>query len=130
LPKISQFNMPNMANRNKHGGPRIPATDSQKTFRAADSVKDLLARLTPTLTRVSEQANRQDFWRDWLSRHLPPDLAPHVSGVVEREDTLVIFADSAAWAGRLRYAALDMQTKIRAAGPRVQQVSVRVLPKS
>jgi hypothetical protein len=122
--------MPNMANRNKRRGRRIPATTSPKPFRAPDSVKDLLARITPTLTRVSDQASRQDYWRQWLAKHLPPELSPRLSGVVEREGTLVIFAESAAWSARLRYAAQELEAEIRAAQPTIQQVSVRVLPKA
>jgi len=130
LPKISDFNMPNKLRRNKRGGSRNLATNVSKPFREPDSVKDVLARLTPTLTRVSKQASRQSHWRTWLAAHLPADLTSRLSGVVEREGTLVIFAESAAWSARLRYAVLDLETQIKAAGPGIQQVTVRVLPKA
>ena len=92
------------------------------------SVKELLARSAPALTRVTDQATRASFWSDWLCRHLPTDLAPRVSGVVEREGTLVIFAASAAWCARLRYALQDLDPEIRATFPELSAISVRVRP--
>jgi hypothetical protein len=130
LPKISNFNMPNKRHRNKLGGSRHLATNVSKPFRKPDSVKDVLARLTPTLTRVSNQASRQEHWKTWLAAHLPPDLTTRLSGVVEREGTLVIFAESAVWSARLRYAILELEAQIKAGQPGIQQISVRVLPKA
>jgi hypothetical protein len=43
--------------------------------------------------------------RSWLSRlreGLPEEQQPHVVGVLEKAGELVLFADSAAWAGRIR----------------------------
>jgi len=130
LPKNSKINMPNKLRRDKRGGTRRLATNVSKTFRRPDSVKDVLGRLTPTLTRVSDQAARQSFWNQWLAQHLPSELLPRLSGVVEREATLVIFAESAAWSARLRYVMQDLEPQIREAQPTIQQVSVRVMPRS
>ncbi|HUI58783.1 MAG TPA: DciA family protein [Steroidobacteraceae bacterium] len=95
---------------------------------APHSVKDVLSRLTPTLTRVSAQAGRQDHWRKWLALHLPEDLLPRLCGVVERDGALVIFAESAAWSARLRYAIQELETQIRADAPGISSIAVRVLP--
>jgi predicted nucleic acid-binding Zn ribbon protein len=103
------------------GGPR-PANST-------DSVKDLLAKLTPTLTRVTDQAARQTFWRRWLDAHLPAEIAGKLTGVVEREGVLVIFAESSAWSARLRYAIQEIDAQIRACVPGITEVSVRVLPR-
>ena len=97
---------------------------------AAHSVKELLARRAPVLTRVTTQASRQNFWNCWLSTHLPPEIRPKVSGVTERAGTLVIFAETAAWSARLRYAVLELEREIRAADSAVTDVEVRVLPRS
>lgn len=121
--------MPNKLRRNKRGGNRNSATSVSKAFLRPDSVKDVLARSTPTLTRVSDQAARQVFWKQWLAQHLPSELTPRLSGVVERDNTLVIFAESAAWSARLRYVMQDLEAAIKHAQPTVQQVSVRVLPR-
>ncbi|HEV3182026.1 MAG TPA: DciA family protein [Steroidobacteraceae bacterium] len=93
------------------------------------SVKELLARRVPALTRVTAQAARQNFWNCWLSTHLPPEIRPKVSGVTERDGTLVIFAETAAWCARLRYAVLELGREIRAADPSVTDIEVRVLPR-
>ena len=94
------------------------------------SVKDLLARRAPSLMRVTAQSARQDFWSCWLSDHLPAELRARVSGITERTGNLVIFAESAAWSARLRYAVLELEHEIRAADPAVTAVKVRVLPRS
>jgi hypothetical protein len=94
-----------------------------------DSVKELLARAAPALRRVTEQAVRQTFWRDWLAAHLPAALYEHVSGVAERDGTLVIFASSAAFSARLRFALLELDAELRAAAPELAAVKVRVLPR-
>jgi len=121
--------MPNKLRRNKRGGNRNSATNVSKPFRSPDSVKEVLGRLTPTLTRVSDQAARQTFWKQWLAQHLPSELKPRLSGVVDRGDTLVIFAESAAWSARLRYVMQELDAEIKQAQPTIQQVSVRVMPR-
>jgi hypothetical protein len=121
--------MPNMTRRNKRGESRIQHTAASRPSNTTDSVKDLLAKLTPTLTRVTDQMDRQTFWRRWLEAHLTAEIAGKLTGVVEREGTLVIFAESAAWSARLRYAVLEIEAQIRAAKPGIAEVSVRVLPR-
>jgi hypothetical protein len=93
------------------------------------SVKELLGGGTGILTRVTDRAAGANRWRAWLSQHLPPELRAKVSGVTEREGTLVIFAESAAWSARLRYAALELESAIRAEDPGITAVAVRVLPR-
>ena len=97
---------------------------------SAHSVKELLAGRVPTLTRVTAQASRQNFWNRWFATHLPPEIRPKVTGVTEREGTLVIFAETAAWSARLRYAVLELEREIRAADPALTGIEVRVLPRS
>ena len=121
--------MPNKLRRNKRGGTRTPATRVSKPFRKPDSVKEVLQRASPMLTRVSDQAGRQRYWRQWLTQQLPAELTSRLSGVVEREDTLVIFTESAAWSARLRYLMQELEAQIKQAQPTIQHVSVRVMPK-
>ena len=94
------------------------------------SVKDLLARRAPGLTRVTTQLARQNFWSCWLSTRLPAAICPHISGISEQDGTLTIFAESAAWSARLRYAVLELEREIRAAEPGLLSIEVRVLPRS
>ena len=93
------------------------------------SVKDLLARVVPGLTRVTDQVSRQNHWLEWLSEHLPAEIHARISGVTEQRGTLVVFAESPTWSARLRYAVLELEPDIRAAGPEVTSVEVRVLPR-
>ncbi|HVY79772.1 MAG TPA: hypothetical protein VG994_02225 [Steroidobacteraceae bacterium] len=41
----------------------------------------------------------------------------------------MIFAESAAWSARLRYAIAELDADIRRANPAIRSVSVRVLPR-
>ena len=70
---------------------------------AVHSVKDLLSGRLAHLTRVTDRP-APDLWEAWLSAHLPAALPAKISGVHEREGTLVVFAESAAWCARLRFA--------------------------
>ena len=97
--------------------------------RRPHSVNDLLARGAPTLTRVTAQAGRVSFWNDWLAGHLSPELRPRISGVVERDGTLVIFAESAVWSARLRFILPELEPQIRAASAGISAVLVRVQPR-
>ncbi len=121
-------NMPKKMSRHKRGkSPLRIATGSGAP--PAHSVKDLLARTGPALTRVTDQAARANFWREWLSSRLPAEIRPRLSGVVERGATLVIFAESAAWSARLRFALIDLEPQIRAAGAQLTEIVVRVRPR-
>jgi hypothetical protein len=93
------------------------------------SVKELLGARAPALARVTAQAARASFWSEWLSQRLPPQLRARISGVVERDGTLVIFAESAAWSARLRYTVQEIEPQIRAAAGRIGAIAVRVRPR-
>jgi hypothetical protein len=128
---LEQFksNMPKKMSRNKRGKPPMRSRTGL-TSPPVHSVKELLARRMPALTRVTAQASRQNFWNCWLSTHLAPELRPRISGVTERDGTLVIFAETAAWSARLRFALLELEHAIRAADPALTDIEVRVLPRS
>ncbi len=94
-----------------------------------DSVKDLLQRSPPVLAGLQREALRQRDWLQWVKRELPADLAVHVTGATEQSGELVIFAESAAWGVRLRYAAPQL---LQAAGRQpanIVGVKVRVVPR-
>jgi hypothetical protein len=125
--------MPNKLRRDKNGrrGSRRgvarirPDGDSVKPV---DSVKNLLARSTPVLASIGGQAARQRLWRAWLAEHVQEPLRAHVSGIVEREGTLVLYAESAGWGVRLRYAMAELEVELRREHPQVTRIAVRVLP--
>jgi hypothetical protein len=94
-----------------------------------DSVKDLLQRSTPVLAGLQREALRQRDWLQWVQRELPAELAAHVTGVTEQAGALVIFAESAAWGVRLRYAAPQLLTAVSAQQANILAVRIRVLPR-
>jgi hypothetical protein len=120
--------MPKKISRNKRGSSRM-RSGAVGISRQLDSVKDLLSGRAPVLTRVTAQAGRARFWNEWLSGHLPAELRARLSAVVEREGTLVIFAESAAWSARLRYAVQELEGEILAAADGLERVVVRVRPR-
>jgi len=65
-----------------------------------------------------------------LSERLTPEICAKVSGVSAHRETLVIFAETAAWSARLRYALLELEHEIRAADPTLTAIKVRVLPRA
>ena len=96
----------------------------------AHSVKDLLGRAVPVLSQAADQSARQAFWRPWLEARLPPELPPKITGITERDGTLVVFADSPAWSARLRYALQELAPQIQQTQPDINEVTVRVLPRT
>jgi len=80
------------------------------------------------MTRAAQQTQNETQWRAWLARQLAPELCQHISGIVEREGNLLVFAVSAAWSARLRYALQPLEPRIRALRLDIRQISVRVQP--
>jgi hypothetical protein len=98
--------------------------------RAPESVKALLSRISQSpLARVAEQRQVQEDWRSWLKNKLPADLDAHVTGAVEREKQLTVFAESAAWSARLKFAVAEIDAEIRARNADIQKVTVKVMPR-
>ena len=105
------------------------STATELKSRRIHSVKELLGRRLPGLTRVTDQLARHGFWGDWLQAHVAAELGRRISGVTERDGMLVIFAENAAWSARLRYQIGELEHDIRAANPAITHIEVRVLPR-
>ena len=102
-----------------------------RTRHKADSVKALLGSASHSpFKRLSEQAQRHARLRKWLEMQLPQDLVARLSGVVERQDTLVVFTESAVWSARVKYAVAEIEPILRREFPNISVVSVRVMPRS
>ncbi len=114
--------MPKMHQRHKRKS-RTAATDHT----ALRSIKHLLAR-APLLSPIADRAARQAFWLSWLEARLPAELAGRVTGAVPRAGLLTVFAESAAWSARLRYALQELEGALREADPNIKRVAVKVLP--
>lgn len=118
--------------RDKKSGARIQrsaATRSNKTLQ----INDLLSKRAG-LARLASAIPVQQSWLAWLRAALPAELAAHVVNVVPRgsaagaQRELVIFADSAAWGMRLRYAIPAIEADIRTRDAAVARWLVRIAP--
>lgn len=65
--------------------------------------------LSGSLGAVYRQAQEFDKLRQALASALPADESKHLIGVAGSDKKLVVFADSPAWATRLRYRAPDLE---------------------
>jgi hypothetical protein len=122
------INMPNKIRRDKRRKSPLRNAANPRPTRI-DSVKALLAQRAPALTRVTDQAARVRFWQSWLLENMSPQLQARISGVSEHDGALVVFAESAAWCARLRFAVAELEGAMRAAAPQLTAIAVRVLPR-
>ncbi|MGH8226484.1 MAG: hypothetical protein ACREU3_01050 [Steroidobacteraceae bacterium] len=81
------------------------------------------------LGSIADQASRQLVWRRWLGERLTEELLAKITGIVEARSELVLFAESASWGARLRYALADLHAELAGAQPPIERVRVRVLPR-
>jgi hypothetical protein len=107
---------------------------SRTQVRTPLSVNTLLSRVSQslaqsTLGRVAEQRQAQQDWRLWLKNSLSSELDAHVTGVVQRDASLTVFADTSAWSARLRFAVAEFEAEIRERNAEIQKVVVKVMPR-
>jgi hypothetical protein len=110
--------------------PSRAATNSHPPNRVKNPIciNDLLGRSAPLQRAIARQADRGVFWREFLSQRLPAELAAQVTQVVERDGALSVYAASAAWSARLRFAIAEHWPAAQQASPGLKRWSVRVQP--
>ncbi len=91
-------------------------------------IKDLLTRSAPLQQAIARQADRGTFWRSFFAARLAPDLAGQITQIVERDGALSVYAASAAWSARLRFALAEHWPAAQQAAPGLKRWSVRVQP--
>lgn len=91
-------------------------------------IKDLLGRSAPLQQAIARQADRGTFWRGFFAARLSPDLAGQITQIVERDGALSVYAASAAWSARLRFALAEHWPAAQQAAPGLKRWSVRVQP--
>ena len=92
------------------------------------SINDLLAGTGLLQQGIRRQTGRDAFWRTFLTERLDPGLLAQVTQIVEREGALTVYAGSAAWSARLRFALAEHWAAAQAASPGLVRWSVRVQP--
>lgn len=80
------------------------------------SFKHVLARQPYRVRQLLDKVEEIRCLNELLQQFLDPFLAPHCQVANYRSGCLVIMADSAAWATRLRYAFPDLLGQLRYAG--------------
>ncbi len=61
-----------------------------------------------------------------IQRLLPAQLNEHCVGLVEKPSQLILYADSSAWASRLRYFTRELQTKLNNKQLYFNKISVKI----
>jgi len=93
------------------------------------SVNDLLSQRSG-LRRIVDSIPAQLSWAEWLRGAVTSPLAEHIVSAVPKSAQLVVFADSAAWATRLRYALAALLPQVSARDASILRMTVRVQMKS
>lgn len=119
--------MPKPPSRHNPRPPGTGRTPSSPLKRPIE-IKDLLARSGPLQRAIARQTDRGAFWRQFLAERLTPELLAQVAQVVERDGALSVYARSAAWSARLRFALAEHWPAARAACPELKRWAVRVQP--
>ena len=89
------------------------------------SINELLANRSG-LARLAASIPVQQSWADWLRGAVGIELAGHIVNALPKNAELVVFADSAVWGTRLRYALAAMQPDIAARDATLLRTTVRV----
>jgi hypothetical protein len=88
-------------------------------------INDLIL-IKPGLRRLAARIPAQQSWLQWLRETVTAELAGHIVSAVPKNGQLVVFADSAGWGTRLRYALAAMQPDIAARDSAIADTTVRV----
>ena len=91
------------------------------------SIGELLSR-QPGIQALEAGRDAREQWLAWLRDILPAELRAHVVDAAPRRGTLIVYAASAAWSTRLRYALAGSLAACQARNAEIRKLSVRVLP--
>jgi hypothetical protein len=109
--------------------PKVPRpSESSSRLKKPIGISDLLGRSGVLQQAIARQTDRGVFWREFFTARLPSELAGQVTHVVERDGALSIYAASAAWSARLRFAVAEHWPAAQEAAPGLKRWSVRVQP--
>ena len=113
--------------RNRHLTESDRGAYSRNTPRKPRSINELLTH-RDALRHLVDAIPVTESWLAWLRAALPAELAAHLVGVIAKPPALVVLADGAAWAARLRYALAARQAGIRARDGSITRTVVRLQP--
>ena len=115
--------------RNRRQTIPTPSTGASVRAGKLNSVNELLSHRSG-LRRIVDSIPAQLSWAEWLRGALAAPLTGHIVTAVPKSGELVVFADSAAWATRLRYALAALLPQISARDATILRMTVRVQMRS
>jgi Dna[CI] antecedent, DciA len=98
---------------------------SLKPYVTTKSINELLSNRAG-LRQITASIPIQQSWAEWLRATVAAELAGHIVSAVPKNDELVVFADTAAWGTRLRYALAAVLADISGRDAAVTRITVRV----
>jgi hypothetical protein len=110
--------MPKKHPRNNRQNP------DRRTIQTAAALLQRISQKAGVPQASQGAAASSDRLLDGLHKALEPLLASHLISVLEKPGELVLFTDSAVWAGRLKLAMVDLADFARG-----RRVAVRVMPR-
>lgn len=84
----------------------------------------------PALQKIADAISMQKAIQAVVKRHLPAELADHLSAVAVDGPTLTLFTDSPVWGTRLRYLRPQLLKGLAGAGHAYSDLRVRLQPPS
>jgi hypothetical protein len=90
------------------------------------NVKELIQKAPLLKKEAAQFFDTERQWLDFLATQLPGALSARIAGIGCRPPELTIYAESAAWSARLRYALAEFEAEIRARNPTIETIVVRV----
>jgi len=94
------------------------------------SVQDILQQNGSVLSRLLSQVATFDKITRCVRSTLDPQIAPYIHVMRYREGILVLRADSATWATRMRFSLAQLRTKLRTQAPLegLKEIQLKVAP--
>lgn len=92
-----------------------------------NSLKPITAGLSPRFANLERRAQATMELAERVRAALPAPEKDHVTSASYRAETLVVLADSAAWAARIRYTQQELLRQLQATGEtRFTKLKVKV----
>jgi hypothetical protein len=115
--------MPKKPPRDNPRGPELRTVHSAGSGAAA-LLQRITRRAQVVLPGARDGASEPLSWLARLRQRLPQEQQAHLTDVIEKAGELVLFADSAAWAGRIRLSLPEL-AEVTAG----RRITVRLMPR-
>lgn len=93
-----------------------------RTPRALADIMNLSGSVTALVAQVRSQSTLLAL----VKRELEASMRTHLLGALIRNKRLVLYADSSAWASRLRFGSRTLRVRLNAKGLEIEKITVRI----